>query len=93
MCNGRPDPSLRPPQFAIVTAVLDNCRAIGEVLRYFVEALVRMRAGGVSDGSLGGLLRRSREDLAAMCRCGVGGVESRLCKKVRKVPLFLCRAA
>lgn len=58
---------------------------------YIPEVLVRMRAGGASNRSLGAMLRKSREDLTAMQRSGVGGFGTLLCKNVRKLPQFFRR--
>ena len=65
----------------------------GARCRYLPEVLVRMRTGGVSNGSVGGLLQKSREDLSAMHRHGVGGLESLLAKNFRKLPQFLFKSA
>lgn len=52
---------------------------------YIEKELVRMRLGGVSNGSIAGVLRKSREDLQAIRRNGLGGIYALLCKNVRKV--------
>jgi glycosyltransferase len=56
--------------------------------RYIPEVLVRMRVGGASNKSLGNLLKKSREDLLAMRRNGVGNFGSLLRKNLSKVPQF-----
>ncbi len=58
---------------------------------YIPEVLVKMRMGGVSNRSLGAMLQKSREDLHALQRNGVGGVLTLLCKNLRKLPQFLLR--
>jgi glycosyltransferase len=55
------------------------------------QVLVRMRMGGASNRSLKALLRKSREDLLALRRSGVGGLGALLCKNARKVPQFFIR--
>lgn len=61
----------------------------GASAAYLPEVLVRMRAGGASNRSLPALLRKSREDLTALRRNGVGGWFSLACKNLRKLPQFL----
>lgn len=58
---------------------------------YVPEVLVRMRLGGVSNGSLRGLWRKSREDYAAMRLNGMGGLQTLLRKNVTKLPQFTQR--
>lgn len=53
--------------------------------------MVRMRTGGVSNRSLAMLWRKSREDLQALRRSGVGGWATLACKNLRKVPQFMSR--
>ena len=60
--------------------------------RYLPQVLVRMRLGGASNQSLGSLLRKSREDYAAMRQNGVGGLRALLRKNFIKLPQFLARA-
>jgi glycosyltransferase len=58
---------------------------------YAKEVLVRMRAGGVSNRSISNMLLKSREDLGAMRRHGVGGLGTLISKNLRKIPQFLAR--
>lgn len=53
------------------------------------QVLVRMRMGGVSNGSIRGLLRKSCEDLQVMRRHGIGGWPTLVMKNLRKLPQFL----
>jgi glycosyltransferase len=52
---------------------------------YIEKELVRMRLGGVSNGSIAGVWRKSREDLHALRSNGVGGIYTLMCKNIRKV--------
>lgn len=61
------------------------------VVAYVPQVLVRMRAGGVSNRSITALLNKSREDLTALRKSGVGGVWTLACKNLRKLPQFLRR--
>lgn len=56
---------------------------------YLPQVLVKMRVGGASNQSLGAMLRKSREDLGALRKHGVGGVVALLFKNLRKLPQFL----
>lgn len=56
---------------------------------YLPGILVRMRTGGASNRSLKALVRKSREDLGAMRRSGVGGFGTLICKNLRKIPQFM----
>jgi glycosyltransferase len=58
---------------------------------YLPEVLVRMRVGGASNGTLRGILQKSKEDLRAIRRNGVGGVPTLIAKNLRKVPQFVLR--
>jgi glycosyltransferase len=60
---------------------------------YIPEVLVRMRMGGMSNGSLFNMLRKSREDYAAMRQNGIGGLQALLLKNVTKLPQFVLRSA
>lgn len=59
---------------------------------YVPQVLVRMRLGGISNRSLGTVLRKSQEDLAAMRMNGIGGLATLVRKNVIKLPQFLERA-
>jgi glycosyltransferase len=58
---------------------------------YLPRVLVRMRLGGVSNASLGHLLRKSREDYRALRRNEVGGAMALLLKNASKLPQFMER--
>jgi glycosyltransferase involved in cell wall biosynthesis len=60
---------------------------------YIPEVLVRMRMGGMSNSSLFNMLRKSREDYAAMRQNGIGGLQALLLKNVTKLPQFVLRSA
>jgi glycosyltransferase len=58
---------------------------------YLPEVLVRMRLGGASNRSLGNILRKSREDLDALRRSGIGalgGVGALAWKNLSKLEQF-----
>jgi glycosyltransferase len=55
---------------------------------HVAEVLVRMRLGGASN-QIKGLARKSREDLLALRRNGIGGFAALLCKNLRKLPQFI----
>ncbi|MGR3803838.1 glycosyltransferase family 2 protein [Marinibacterium profundimaris] len=58
-------------------------------LAYIPEVLVRMRTGGASNGSLGRILRKSREDYRAIRSNGVGGLRTLVMKNTTKLRQFL----
>jgi glycosyltransferase involved in cell wall biosynthesis len=60
-------------------------------LAYIPEVLVKMRVGGESNRSLGRVLLKSREDLQAIRRHGVGGLVTLAFKNLRKLPQFFKR--
>lgn len=57
---------------------------------YLPLVLVKMRIGGESNRSLRNIIRKSREDLNALRRSGVGGVRTLAWKNVSKVGQFFC---
>jgi glycosyltransferase len=57
---------------------------------YVPEVLVRMRAGGMSNRLLN-LLRKSREDYAALRLNGIGPMQALLLKNVTKLPQFVVK--
>ena len=65
----------------------------GVRMAYLPRLLVKMRTGGASNRSLAALLRKSREDLFALQKNGVGGVLTVLCKILRKLPQFFLAPA
>jgi glycosyltransferase len=60
-------------------------------LAYIPEVLVRMRVGGESNKSLDRVLRKSREDLRAIRRHGVGGLGVLAAKNLGKLSQFVRR--
>lgn len=56
---------------------------------YLPRVLVKMRTGGTSNRSLGNILHKSRQDLAALRETRSGGWWSLLAKNLRKIPQFL----
>ena len=60
-------------------------------LAYIPQVMVRMRLGGVSNRSLGQMLRKSREDYRAIRTHGVGGVGTLVAKNLSKLPQFRLR--
>ena len=56
---------------------------------YLPEVLVKMRLGGASNRSLKNIIQKSREDLDALQRSGVGGVGALVWKNVSKLGQFL----
>ena len=65
-------------------------RLPGRVL-YLPEVLVRMRLGGVSNRSLGKILRKSWEDYQALRANRIGGVGALAWKNLSKLPQFFRR--
>jgi len=59
---------------------------------YIPEVLVKMRVGGASNKSLKNLLQKSREDLRAMKKNGVGHAGSLFVKNASKLPQFFRKA-
>lgn len=55
---------------------------------YIPEVLVKMRVGGVSNRSLRNLIIKSREDLDALHRSGVGGAKALFYKNFSKIQQF-----
>lgn len=60
-------------------------------LAYLPEVLVKMRVGGESNRSVSRIIRKSREDLTALRRNGVGGFGALLLKNSSKVSQFVVR--
>lgn len=60
-------------------------------LAYIPEVLVKMRLGGESNRSLERILRKSREDLRAIRKNGVGGIGTLAAKNFRKLGQFLVK--
>jgi glycosyltransferase len=57
-------------------------------LAYIPEVLVKMRVGGESNRSLARIVLKSREDLQALRRNGVGGVGTLTLKNLGKLNQF-----
>lgn len=55
---------------------------------YIPKVFVRMRVGGISNGSLKTVFRKSMEDLKIIKRNKVGGIFTLFCKNFRKLPQF-----
>ncbi|MFA5139954.1 MAG: glycosyltransferase family 2 protein [Elusimicrobiota bacterium] len=55
---------------------------------YLPELLVRMRVGGVSNGSVANVLQKSLEDYRVIRKCALGGVVTLLKKNFSKIPQF-----
>tara|TARA_B100000678_G_scaffold286405_1_gene291078 strand:+ start:644 stop:1405 length:762 start_codon:yes stop_codon:yes gene_type:complete len=60
-------------------------------LAYIPEVLVKMRLGGESNRSLERILRKSREDLRAIRKNGVGGIGTLAAKNFSKIGQFTVR--
>lgn len=58
---------------------------------YLPQVLVKMRVGGASNRSLANIVRKSREDLDALRRSGVGGVGALAWKNLGKLGQFFRR--
>ena len=56
---------------------------------YLPRVMVKMRLGGESNRSLKNIIRKSREDLDALRRSGVGGIRALVWKNLSKVTQFL----
>jgi len=60
-------------------------------LAYIPEVLVKMRLGGESNRSLGRIIQKSREDLRALRKNGVGGIGTLSAKNLRKLGQFIVK--
>jgi len=58
---------------------------------YIPKVLVRMRTGGISNGSMVNMLRKTLEDFTALRQNGTGGVGALLLKNMSKLPQFVAR--
>lgn len=58
---------------------------------YVPKVFVKMRLGGASNGSLANIVRKSREDLDALRRTGVGGLRALAWKNIGKLGQFVSR--
>ena len=59
---------------------------------YLPKILVKMRTGGASNKSLKNIIEKSRQDLIAMKKNGLGGLFSLFIKNLRKLPQFFTRS-
>lgn len=64
----------------------------GVKARYIPEVLVRMRTGGVSN-QVFNILRKSREDYAAMRENGIDAIHALVLKNVTKLPQFMVKTS
>ncbi|MFO8000514.1 MAG: glycosyltransferase family 2 protein [Marinilabilia sp.] len=60
-------------------------------VEYLAEVMVRMRLGGLSNGSLKNVIVKSTEDLRALRENAIGGVTTLLLKNATKVTQFVRR--
>jgi glycosyltransferase len=58
---------------------------------YNSEVMIRMRTGGASNRSFPAMMQKSREDLHALKKNGVGGLGTLVFKNLRKLPQFIDR--
>ncbi len=65
----------------------------GKIITSYIPAVfVKMRVGGASNKSLKNIICKSREDLRAMKKNGMGGLLTLVIKNLRKLPQFLQRS-
>jgi glycosyltransferase len=82
------------PSYAIAgdyDAILRYFNAPGFRAEYIPDVLVRMRAGGASNGSLSRLMTKSREDYRALRHNRIGGPTTLALKTLRKLPQLMAR--
>lgn len=58
-------------------------------VEYVPDVLVKMRVGGASNGSVKQILRKSKEDIAAMRSNGINPLIALPCKNFSKLPQFI----
>ena len=56
---------------------------------YLPQVLVKMRVGGKSNKSISNIIKKTREDIVAMRRNGIGGFVTLILKNLRKLPQFI----
>jgi len=61
----------------------------GIKVKYILAVLYKMRVGGESNKSLKNIMLKSREDLRALRRNGVGGLTTLFIKNISKVTQFI----
>jgi glycosyltransferase involved in cell wall biosynthesis len=69
-------------------------RVLGKLkvdVTYLPQVLVKMRLGGKSNKNISNIIQKSREDLTAMRRNGIGGFGTLISKNFRKLPQFIMR--
>ena len=69
-------------------------RVLGKLkvdVTYLPQVLVKMRVGGKSNKSISNIIKKSREDLTAMRRNGIGSFGTLIFKNFRKLPQFIMR--
>jgi glycosyltransferase involved in cell wall biosynthesis len=69
-------------------------RVLGKLkvdVTYLPQVLVKMRLGGKSNKNISNIIQKSREDLTAMRRNGIGGFGTLIFKNFRKLPQFIMR--
>ncbi len=79
-------------QFRIASDYDSLLRYLGDLtvkVGYIPEVLVKMRVGGASNGSIKQILRKSKEDIAAMRKNGINPFIALPYKNVSKLPQFL----
>lgn len=64
-------------------------RASGTKSIYLQRVLVKMRFGGVSNKSLGQILKKMNEDYRVLCSNNVGGIGALIWKNISKISQFL----
>lgn len=69
-------------------------RVLGKLkvdVTYLPQVLVKMRVGGKSNESISNIIKKSREDLTAMRRNGIGSFGTLIFKNFRKLPQLIMR--
>ena len=69
-------------------------RVLGKLkvdVTYLPQVLVKMRVGGKSNGSISNIIKKTREDLTAMRRNGIGSFGTLILKNIRKLPTLIIR--
>jgi len=73
--------------------ILRAFREPGFRFSYLPEVTVQMQTGGASNGSLGRILQKSREDYEILSRHGLSPLSTLLRKNLSKIPQFFMRNA
>lgn len=69
-------------------AILRCYSRTGIVSHYIPEVLVKMRTGGISNGSIGKIIQKSYEDYSVIRRNNIGGLLTLFAKNLRKIGQF-----